>query len=281
MTSKGRVLVIGAGTMGSGIAQVAAASGFEAVAVDRKDVLDRARERVRDFLEGSVSRGKMTAGARDETLSRLHFRESVTQALPADLVIEAVFEETAVKAEVLSQIPKDFRGLVATNTSSFSVNALAVHAPDPTRFLGLHFFNPPPLMALVEVVAGEETSLEAVNAATSIILEMGKVPVQVKDGPGFIVNRVARPFYLESLRLLGDERATHESIDRLLEGRSFKMGPFRLMDLIGLDVNLAVSTSVYQQTKEEPRFKPHPIQSRLVAEGKLGRKSGEGFYTYE
>lgn len=276
-----KVVVIGAGTMGSGIAQVASAAGRRVVAVDRAEALARSKVAIGHFLDGAVERKKLAPEERDAILSRISFEERLERALPADIVIEAVFEDEDAKREVLTAIPKGACRLLLTNTSSLSVDRLARFAPDPEAFLGLHFFNPVPLMALVEVVRGSSTREEALDATVAFARELGKEPVVVADSPGFIVNRVARPYYLEALRLLGDGAASHEAIDEILEGRGFRMGPFRLMDLVGVDVNLAVSTSVYRQLMDEPRFRPHPIQARMVAGGRLGRKSGKGFYPYD
>jgi len=275
-----KVVVVGAGTMGAGIAQVAAQAGCQAVAVDRPEALSTARSSIERFLDGSVVRGKLSDGERAETLGRLGFAENLDETLPADIVIEAVYEDEAVKRDVFSKVPSGAAGLVLTNTSSLSVDRLARHAADPSRFLGLHFFNPVPLMSLVEVVRGAATSEAALAETLDFARRLGKRPVVVADSPGFIVNRVARPYYLEALRLLGDGIAPMGEIDEVLEGRGFRMGPFRLMDLVGIDVNYAVSRSVYEQMVEEPRLRPHPIQRRMVEAGLLGRKTGRGFYRY-
>lgn len=274
------VVVIGAGTMGSGIGGVAAVAGFSVQLVDRPTVHGTSRSRIERFLEGQVKRGRLGASEQAGALRRISWRDEIGRIDGVDLVLEAVVEDLGAKAELFSALDRGFSGLVATNTSSLSVSALAEFAPDPSRFLGLHFFNPPERMALVEVVSGAKTSKETLAAGQNFVRQIGKEAACTRDSPGFIVNRVARPIYLEALRLVGDKVASVESLDRLVEGLGFPLGPFRLMDLIGIDVNLAVSESVYRQLGQEPRLRPHPLQRKMVAERRLGRKSGEGFYTY-
>lgn len=275
-----RVIVVGTGTMGAGIAALAAASGYEVVAVDRQEVLAAAGDRVRQILGGEAAKGRLSEAVRQEALGRIHTAPSFDDALPAKVLIEAVPEAAELKAEVFRRVGEGAVEILATNTSSLSVSRLAREARDPASFIGIHFFNPPVRMQLVEIVPGEGTSEGTVAAAAAFVKSLSRTPVIAADTPGFIVNRVARPFYIEALRMLGDGTASPEAIDRCLEGRGFRMGPFRLMDLVGIDVNLAVSTSVYDQLMQEPRLRPHPIQRRMVEAGRLGRKTGRGFYTY-
>ncbi len=280
--------VVGAGTMGSGIAQLAASAGYETLLNDLSVALiERGLGLVRTGLEKNVSRGRMDRSGADAALARVRAAESLEAVAGCDIVIEAAAEVRSVKEEIfrrLSSFPgiTPDRRILATNTSSLSVTALAASAAAPARFVGLHFFNPAPVMKLVEVIRGHETSDDTLRTAVLFAEKLGKVPVIARDSPGFIVNRVARPFYGEALKLLGEGVAPVEEIDRIVKAvGGFKMGPFELMDLIGIDVNFAVTRSVYEQTFGEPRFRPHVIQERMVNAGLLGRKSGRGFYQYD
>jgi 3-hydroxybutyryl-CoA dehydrogenase len=279
-----KIGVLGAGTMGAGIAQVAAQAGFETLIYDvSQEFIDKGLDRIRGFLKGSKERGKLTAEQESGILARLSSSLKLDDFAGCRLVIEAVPEKMDLKREVFKKLDA-FCGpdtLLATNTSSFSVTAIAGATEKPERVLGLHYFNPPPLMALVEVVRGERTSEAAMEKATALIREMGKTPVHAKDTPGFIVNRVARAFYNEALKILSDGDATVEIIDRVMKGAGgFPMGPFELMDLIGNDINFAATTSLYEAFFHDPRFRPSPIQQRMVQSGNLGRKTGRGYYVY-
>jgi 3-hydroxybutyryl-CoA dehydrogenase len=280
----GPVGVVGAGTMGGGIAQISAAAGYETLLCDvSPDLVDRAIGRISASLSNAAEKGKIPEGEAPAILSRIAGHASLEALARCDMVVEAVVEDAGVKRSLFSRLGSilSHGALIATNTSSLSVTALASSVPDPGRFIGLHFFNPPLLMRLVEVVRGDATSAAAYGTAVAFAKSLGKVPVTAKDSPGFIVNRVARPFYGEALKLLGEGVADVREIDRIVRSvGGFRMGPFELMDLIGIDVNLAVTRSVYEQTFGEPRFRPHPIQQRMVDSGRLGRKSGRGFYDY-
>lgn len=276
--------VVGAGTMGAGIAQVTAQAGLETLVYDvSQEFIDKGLGRIRGFLQRSRERGKLTTEREQQILARLSSSLKLEDFEGCSLIIEAVPEKLELKREVFKKLDAICgpETLLATNTSSFSVTAIAGAAQRPERVLGMHFFNPPPLMALVEVIQGDRTSSSTMDRATSIVREMGKTPVRAKDTPGFIVNRIARPFYNEALRILGDGGVTVEIVDRIMKGAGgFPMGPFELMDLIGNDINFAATESLYQSFFHDPRFRPSPIQHRMVQAGNLGRKTGRGFYTY-
>ncbi|HXG52228.1 MAG TPA: 3-hydroxyacyl-CoA dehydrogenase NAD-binding domain-containing protein [candidate division Zixibacteria bacterium] len=282
---KEKIGVLGAGTMGAGIAQVAAQAGFRTLLYDvSQELVDKGLERIRSFLEGSRERGKLSAEQEAEILGRLEGKTRLEDFAGCDLIIEAAPERLDLKRDIFRQVDGlcAETTLIATNTSSLSVTAIAAGARHPQRILGLHFFNPPPLMALVEVVRGERTAPETVERATELVRQMGKTPVRAKDTPGFIVNRVARPFYNEALQILGSGDAQVETIDRVMkEAGNFRMGPFELMDLIGIDINYAATESLYRSFFEDPRFRPSPLQQRMMMGGHLGRKTGRGFYVYD
>lgn len=279
------IAVVGSGTMGTGIAQAAALAHFDVLLNDvSAEILKGAMERIKDDLRKGVSRGQHTATEATEALSRIHPRKGFNDLGEADLVIEAAVEVLEVKKEIFKKLDDIVapEAILATNTSSLSVTAIASLTKTPESVVGMHFFNPAPQMKLVEIVRGAQTSSETVRQVSSVASKMKKTPVICRDTPGFIVNRVARPFYGEALRLLGDQVASVEEIDRIvrLEG-GFKMGPFELMDLIGIDVNLAVTQSIFEQFYQEPRYRPHPIQRQMVQAGTLGKKTKKGFYSYK
>jgi 3-hydroxybutyryl-CoA dehydrogenase len=280
-----KIGVLGAGTMGAGIAQVAAQAGYETLLYDiSREFIDQGIGRIRAFLHGSRERGKISSEEEKEVLARLHGTMQLDDLQASSLIIEAAPEKLELKRDIFKQLDAITapETLLATNTSSFSVTAIAASTRHPERVLGLHYFNPPPLMALVEVIQGDRTSQTALDRATALMRDMGKTPARAKDTPGFIVNRVARPFYNEALRILGDGDAAVEAIDRIMrQAGNFRMGPFELMDLIGNDVNFAATESLYRSFFEDPRFRPSPIQQRMVMGGNLGRKTGRGFYVYD
>ncbi|HEY6952405.1 MAG TPA: 3-hydroxyacyl-CoA dehydrogenase NAD-binding domain-containing protein [Bacteroidota bacterium] len=277
--------IVGAGTMGSGIAQVIALSKIDVAIYDVNDVLLRQGiERVRAELKRGVQKGKITPERLTETMERIRLRSSIADLGHCDLIIEAVIEDVRVKKDLFKHLEQNCKptATLATNTSSLSVSAIASGTARPERVIGLHFFNPPHLMKLVEVVRGQNTSEETLRSAVEFAGHIDKTPVVVKDTPGFIVNRIARPYYGEALRLLGENVASIEQIDRIARTiGGFAMGPFELMDLIGIDVNFSVTQSMYDQYFGESRYRPHPIQKKMVESGLLGKKSRRGFYKYD
>lgn len=276
------IAVVGAGTMGAGIAESAALAGMSVAMLDvREEALKRGRQTIERDLERRVKRGRLSEEERREVLGRVSMTTSVEDCSGAPLVIEAVVEDMEVKKKVFA----DFESVVgdetvlATNTSSLSVAGIAAATKCPERVVGMHFFNPVPAMRLVEVVAGPSTDPSALHRAEEVSESLGKTPVRVSDTPGFIVNRVARPFYLEALRIVeaGGEPA---ALDAAIREAGFRMGPLELADLIGHDINLSVSESLFERYYYQPRFRPSHLQRSMVEAGTLGRKSGRGFYDY-
>jgi 3-hydroxybutyryl-CoA dehydrogenase len=275
------ICVCGAGTMGSGIAEVCASAGYKVILYDvNGTMLDKAKERIHSDLQKLVERNKIESLKKETTLLLLTFTSNIKDCT-SDLVIEAVIESEEVKVELINSLI-ELNGadtIYCSNTSSLSISSIAKRLAYPGRFVGLHFFNPAPVMKLVEIVKGEQTSPEVIEELLELTKTWGKVGVVCKDSPGFIVNRVARPYYIESLRL-AESGVPFEKIDRVLEAAGFKLGPFKLMDLIGNDINYAVSCSVYEQLSQPSRLKPSDIQEQKVKDGELGQKSGKGYYDY-
>ena len=276
------ICICGAGTMGSGIAQVSASAGFQTILFDlNASVLASAKERIHKDLDKLVHKQKITTDKKQEIISHLFFTSDIQQCI-ADVVIEAIVEKPEAKVGLFNQLAglNSSSTIFASNTSSLSISDLAGRIDGPERVAGLHFFNPATIMKLVEIVKAEKTSEEVIDMLFELTRKFGKTGVVCKDSPGFIVNRVARPYYIESLRLAEEGVADFETIDRVLENSGFKMGPFKLMDLIGNDVNYAVSCSVFEQLNQPDRLKPSYIQKEKVDAGELGKKTGKGYYNY-
>ncbi len=275
--------VCGAGTMGRGIAQAAVLGGMRTLLWDPVEgVTTTARDAVRAALAKGAERGRWDAAAADAADARLTAAENLAALSPCDLVIEAAPEDLDVKHDLFRQVAGVVAEdcVLATNTSSLLVTAVAAPVPRPERVVGLHFFNPAPLMRLVEVVAGEDSAAWALDRAAAAGEAMGKRAVRAADVAGFVVNRCNRPFGLEALRAVGERQASVEQVDRICRLAGFRMGPFELADLVGVDVGFDVSRSFYEQSFGEPRWRPSPIAARMVAAGRHGRKAGRGYYDY-
>ena len=284
MKAWNKVGVVGAGTMGSGIAQIAAQAGCVVTLVDSsEDALNRSQEKLGKVFARLVEKGRVTSEESTAIQQRITRSTTLESMASCDMVIEAIVEDLDVKTTLF----KTLEGIVnedailATNTSSLSVTALARGCEKPQRVIGLHFFNPAPLMALVEVIPALQTDENLADHAVSQMSAWGKAPALAKDTPGFIVNRVARPFYSEALRILEEGIASVEDIDASMRAQGFRMGPFELMDLIGHDVNYAVTSTVHAAFYGDSRYRPSHTQRQLVAANWLGRKRDRGFYTYE
>jgi 3-hydroxybutyryl-CoA dehydrogenase len=275
--------ILGSGTMGSGIAQLCIQHRFDVLLYDLNEgLLNKAHDAIERSLQKGVELGKLQPSDAEKALTRVHGTTQLAGLAAVDFVVEAVSERLDVKRDLFGQLDPLLKPavLMASNTSSLSITAIAAATRRPDRVLGLHFFNPAHLMALVEVVRGDATSQSTVDAGMAFARALGKTPVVCKDSPAFVVNRVSRPFYGEALYLLGEGAADAATIDELMKSLGFRMGPFELIDLIGIDINYAVTQSVYEAYFHDPKYRPHPIQQKMADAGLLGRKTKKGFYEY-
>ncbi len=275
--------IIGAGTMGAGIAQTAVLANHDVILFDLTDeLLQKGCKHIHASIDISIARNKIDASVARQAKKHLTTTTNLEEMATADLIIEAAPEEMQLKQELFAKLDAiaPATTILASDTSSLSITALASVTKRPSQVIGLHFFNPAPRMRLVEVIRGDFTDDETVNSCQEFVAGLGKTAVLCQDTPGFIVNRTARPFYGEAYRLLGEKAADVETIDTLIKSIGFRMGPFELIDLIGLDINLATTQSIYNAYFHEPKYRPHPIQRHMVESGQLGRKTKKGFYNY-
>ncbi|MEB3100150.1 3-hydroxyacyl-CoA dehydrogenase NAD-binding domain-containing protein [Ferviditalea candida] len=277
--------VLGSGTMGSGIAQIIGQSGYRVLLYDiQESIAQQAVSQIGLRIDRLVEKGKLTHLDGDQVKKRIEPTVELADMKNCELIIEAVPEKLELKKRLFRQLGEycPNETILATNTSSFSITELASATQNPGRIAGLHFFNPAYVMPLVEVVRGLLTESDIVKALVSFVSSIGKSPVICEDTPGFIVNRIARPFYNEALRILGDRVANVEQIDRIMrKAGKFRMGPFELQDMIGIDINFSTTESVHQAFFGDPRFRPHYYQQRMMQSGQLGRKTGGGYYAYD
>lgn len=277
------VAVIGAGTMGQGIAQIAAMADYKTIIFDiDKSALKKALDIIDGNLEKGIEKGKVTPEQKKNALANLSTTAELKD-VKADFIIEAIVEKLEVKQKVFSELEKvnSNNTILASNTSSIPITQIAAQLEHPERFVGMHFFNPAHIMKLVEVISGASTDQRVAELTKQFAEKLNKVAVMAKDSPGFIVNRVARHFYVEGLKVLEEGVADIETIDQLMQASGFKMGPFQLMDLIGVDTNFSVTTSMFNSFYQDSKFRPSRIQQQKVDAGHHGRKTGKGFYNYE
>ncbi|HEY2727008.1 MAG TPA: 3-hydroxyacyl-CoA dehydrogenase NAD-binding domain-containing protein [Parafilimonas sp.] len=277
-----KICVCGAGTMGSGIAQIAAQNGFNVIQFDvNEQMLFKSKTSIEISLQKLAEKQKINAQQKEEILKRISFTSEKKDCV-ADIIIEAVVENKEIKQQLfdeLSLINND-ETIFATNTSSISISELSENKEYASQFAGMHFFNPAQIMKLVEIIRAEKTSENVIETLIEIAKQLNKTPVVCNDAPGFIVNRVARPFYLEAMQIMEENIADAETIDAIMEASGFKMGPFKLMDLIGMDINYSVSNIVWEALGKPERLKPSSIQKNKVEANEFGRKTGKGFYEY-
>ena len=276
------ICVCGAGTMGSGIAQVAAQAGYKTIQFDvNVAMLEKSKQGILKSLDYLLSKNKITTEEKETIFNKIIFTSNSNDCV-ADLIIEAIIEKKEAKVDLFNKLAaiNSAQTILATNTSSIAVNEIANEIANPERVIGMHFFNPATLMKLVEVIKAEQTAETVVQSILQVCKQMNKVAVVCKDSPGFIVNRVARHYYLEAMKLIELNLATVEIVDAVMENAGFKMGPFKLMDLIGMDINFGVSNIVYEAMGKPARLKPSIVQQQKVEAGNLGKKTGKGFYEY-
>ncbi len=277
-----KIGIIGAGVMGRGIAQVSATAGHQVVLFEINDeVLQIAKTSITGNLSKALELGKIDTESVATTHENIRYSNNIAD-VEVDLVIEAIVEKLEVKITVLSQLA-EINGpstVYASNTSSIPLTQIAANFAYPTQVVGIHYFNPAHIMKLVEVISAEQTSSEVLQIAKNYVASVNKTCIVAKDAPGFIVNRVARHFYVEGLKIAEENVASYEVIDDLVRASGFKMGPFQLMDLIGVETNLSVTQSMYELFNYDPKFRPNRIQQKIVQAGYFGRKTGKGFYTY-
>ncbi|MCX7930002.1 MAG: 3-hydroxyacyl-CoA dehydrogenase NAD-binding domain-containing protein [Chlorobi bacterium] len=283
MSTDKHIGIIGAGTMGRGIALTCLLHGYNVTLSDSNSaVLTAAKEYISQQCEALLQKQRITTEQAEFAQHNLHISTALDIHSKADIVLESIIEDRHAKVSVMRALEAliEKRTILATNTSSISINSLAAHLQDATRCVGIHFFNPAPIMRLVEVIPSLYTNHDTITRSITFARNLGKEAIVVKDVPGFLVNRVVRNFYNEALRVVNEGAASFDQVDRLLEAWGFRMGPFRLMDLIGIDTNLSVTKSIFEQYYFEPRFQPSPLQQSYVDAGLLGQKTGRGFYRY-
>lgn len=276
------VAVVGSGTMGLGIANVFALSGYKTLLFDiNKDALEKAKKSIEKNINGALERNKITKEQSQKALGLISYSDNF-EDIKADFIIEAILEDLNIKVDLFNRLSKNNSEscIFATNTSTIPITQIGAQIPNPERLVGMHFFNPAHIMKLVEVISGVATNTKVAEITYALAEKLGKKPVHAKDAPGFIVNRVARHFYVEGLKILEENVANYQVIDDLMRSSGFKMGPFQLMDLIGVDTNFAVTSSMYKSFHFDEKFRPNRIQELKVLAGHNGRKSGKGFYDY-
>jgi len=277
--------IVGAGTMGAGIAQLAALAGIDVALYDINDtVLRQALERLKRSLNKAVEKGEVSAAQSTEAFTRIHPRTRLADLSHSEIVIEAVIEDVRIKKDLFKHLEAGTKptAILATNTSSLSVTAIASATQRQEKIVGLHFLFPVESVKIVEVVRSERTTQETLDRCHSFLSQLGRTPITVADSPGYVINRIVHPFHSEALQILGEHIADAEQIDRIMKAEGgFTLGPFESLDAIGLDVSLNATKMLFEASSGDSRFRPHPIEKRMVDSGKLGKKSGQGFYSYE